>query len=676
MYPKRMVKVDIYLFKKDLQKVLSKLQTSRIVQVTTDQAVREPLSNMELTTLRARLDDLLAFLETYEPPMKGLSAALNGPEPMEISRSFYPDLKEWLARAERSLTPIRSSMEAIDGELETVRDLSERLRPLSGLDMVLSGIDHLSMVRVKVGLTRRYNELEKAVTEAGGDLIGSLLDRKEGLHAVRIIYPRSSAGPIEENLKGKIFSELTVDTDRLSAISNRNKLGMDLLTTPIPNVLSKLEELRDGLLSKKSQLSKEAAALSLKLLPKARSSREQVEMDLERERVAVTLGSTRYTNVITGWVEKDRSKELHDLVGSVTGSAYHITFKPPYRSEIDGDKVPIIMKNGFLGRLFEPLAVTFAAPRYNEIDPSGWISVPFIIIFGLMLGDIGYGLMFTLAGLYIILKVKRSRSMRDIGYLVAILGISSMVAGLWMGAFFGDLVPRLIYGDPLRPLYSLTVLGYTIPYDSLRDPMFLFMMSMVIGLLQLNLGFVLLGADRLKNGSVFGFVKGTISWFLVQTGAIIFVGDFLLKAWDMDSTLSIIALVTFLTGTALLVIEVKGMVFFSMEGLLGDVISYTRILALGLSTFGLAMAFNIIAEMVLDIGSLLIPVAVVLLAFLHVFNFLIQILGGFVHALRLQYVEFFGKFYSGGGALFSPFGRERVLTRISDPGWHQGGDGL
>jgi V/A-type H+-transporting ATPase subunit I len=105
------------------------------------------------------------------------------------------------------------------------------------------------------------------------------------------------------------------------------------------------------------------------------------------------------------------------------------------------------------------------------------------------------------------------------------------------------------------------------------------------------------------------------------------------------------------------------------------VISYTRILALGLSTFGLAMAFNIIAEMIMDLAGFLIPVAVVLLALLHVFNFLIQILGGFVHALRLQYVEFFGKFYSGGGTLFSPFGRERVLTRVSDPEWHPGGDG-
>jgi V/A-type H+-transporting ATPase subunit I len=662
-----MVKVDIYLLKKDLQKVLSKLQTSRLVQVIADQTAREPMSNKELTILRSRIDDMISFLEPFEPSVKGLSAALNGPEPMEVSRVFYHDLKGWLAGAERSLHPLRSSMGSLDDELEASRDLTDRLRPLSGLDLVLSGLGHLSMVRVKVGLTRRYDELDRAVQNASGDIIGSLLDRKEGLHAVRIIYPRSSAGPLEEHLKGKLFSELTINTDRMKALSERNKMGDDLLSYPVPKVLSKLEDLSQSLLAKKAHLSKEASNLSLKLLPRARSSREQLELDLEREKVAISLRSTRYTNVITGWAEKDRLKELNDLVGSATGGVFHITARAPTSSETGEDKVPIKMKNRFLGRLFEPLAVTFAAPRYNEIDPSSWISVPFIIIFGLMLGDIGYGLMFALAGLFIILKVRRSRSMRDIGYLVTILGISSILAGLWMGAFFGDLVPRLIYGDPTRPLYALTVLGYQLPYDSLRDPMFLFMMSMVIGLLQLNLGFVLLGADRVKNGSVFGFVKGTISWFLVQTGAIIFIGDFLLKAWEMDGMLSIIALVTFLTGTVLLIIEVKGMVFFSMEGLLGDVISYTRILALGLSTFGLAMAFNIIAEMVMDLGSLLIPVAVVLLVFLHIFNFLIQILGGFVHSLRLQYVEFFGKFYSGGGTLFTPFGRERVLTKVSDP---------
>ena len=105
------------------------------------------------------------------------------------------------------------------------------------------------------------------------------------------------------------------------------------------------------------------------------------------------------------------------------------------------------------------------------------------------------------------------------------------------------------------------------------------------------------------------------------------------------------------------------MFLFSIEGLVGDWISYSRILALGLSTFGLAMAFNIVGEMMVGITPYLLPVVAVLLLTLHEFNLLLQTLGAAVHSIRLQFVEFFGRFYQGGGELFQPFGRERVYTR-------------
>jgi len=119
----------------------------------------------------------------------------------------------------------------------------------------------------------------------------------------------------------------------------------------------------------------------------------------------------------------------------------------------------------------------------------------------------------------------------------------------------------------------------------------------------------------------------------------------------------------FLAGAFLLAFEAKSMTFFAIEGLIGDIVSYTRILALGLSTFGLAMAFNIIAEMINGIGPIMVPISALLLALLHMVNLPIQMLGGFVHSLRLQYVEFFGKFYEGGGRPFDPFGRPRVHSR-------------
>jgi V/A-type H+-transporting ATPase subunit I len=196
--------------------------------------------------------------------------------------------------------------------------------------------------------------------------------------------------------------------------------------------------------------------------------------------------------------------------------------------------------------------------------------------------------------------------------------------------------------------------------------MVLFQISLWLGLAQLNLGFLLLGYDRLKKKEIWGVFKGTISWILIQIGAVIFIGALLIGWWDLNTILTAIGASSFILGSLLLVFEVGPMFLFDIEGLLGDWISYTRILALGLSTFGLAMAFNIVGEMLVDIHWALVIVVVIILLVLHVFNLLLQALGAAVHSIRLQFVEFFGRFYEGGGELFEPFGREREFTISPD----------
>jgi V/A-type H+-transporting ATPase subunit I len=280
-----------------------------------------------------------------------------------------------------------------------------------------------------------------------------------------------------------------------------------------------------------------------------------------------------------------------------------------------------------------------------------------------MLGDAGYGLLILLPSIYIYIKGKKSQTLRSIGALGVLMGLSTTISGIWMGALFGDLIPRLIYNTPGEPLYELTIFGYKMPYDTLKDPMLLFQISLWLGLAQLDLGILLLGYDRLRKKNIWGFFKGSISWLLIQIGAVIFIGALLVGWWELDTPLTIIGASTFLSGSLLMAFEGGAMFLFDIEGLLGDWISYTRILALGLSTFGLAMAFNIVGEMLVDITPLLIPVVFILLFILHIFNLLLQTLGAAVHSIRLQFVEFFGRFYEGGGELFEPFGREREFTR-------------
>ncbi|MGA1848821.1 MAG: V-type ATP synthase subunit I, partial [Thermoplasmatota archaeon] len=440
---------------------------------------------------------------------------------------------------------------------------------------------------------------------------------------------------------------------------NDSDLGLSIL-----HLVRSLENVEEGIKKMKEKALEKASELAPKLLDLARSWKEAVEIEMEKKRVRGSLRTTRYTNVISGWVEKDRLEEVRKLISGETMGRYHMECRDPSTEEVEENMVPTKLQNGRFASLFEPLTLTFSVPKYNEIDPSLWISVPFVLFFGLMLGDAGYGLLILLPSIYIYLKGKRSQTLRSVGALGILMGLATTISGIWMGALFGDLIPRLIYNTPGEPLYEMTLFGYNMPYDTLKDPMVLFQISLWLGLAQLDLGILLLGYDRLRKKNVWGFFKGSISWILIQIGAVIFIGALLIGWWDLDTPLLVIGASTFLSGSFLLAFEGGFMFLFDIEGLLGDWISYTRILALGLSTFGLAMAFNIVGEMLVDLTPVLIPVVIIMLFFLHIFNLLLQTLGAAVHSIRLQFVEFFARFFEGGGELFEPFGREREFTRL------------
>ncbi|MGA1820207.1 MAG: V-type ATP synthase subunit I [Thermoplasmatota archaeon] len=665
MYPKKMRWVDIYLMRSDLRRVIDRLHDSLMIEVRESGDRPEAHAQKEFIELKGRLDRMVEFLKPMDKRKKRLFSTIEDsgfqrirPDPSDIRKLST----SWLKEAESRVKPLRSEMDRIGEDRAYIAEIKEKLTTLTGLDVDMLAISSLSRTIVKVGTTRRYRELAAEVGKVHAEVQGSLLDKKEGIHSVRIIYTRGNAEKVENILRGRLFSEINLDIPRFMEFVKRVGGSTKVLGYSVIHMIQELESMDDGLDKRHEELMSEGAALAVDLLYEAQAWREAVEIEIDKAAVSSSLKGTGYTNRISGFVEADRVPELRSMMTDLTADRFHIHERDPTKEEIDENKVPTKLNNGKFVRLFEPLTLTFSTPKYKEIDPSIWISIPFVAFFGLMLGDAGYGILLIIPSLYIYLKGKRSQTLRGIGALGLLLGISATIAGIWMGSFFGDLVPRLIFRTPSEPLFSLSLFGYDLPYDTLRDPMLLFQISLYIGLAQLNLGFLLLGYDRLKKKMVWGFVKGTVSWALVQVGAVIFIGAILVGWWELDTVLIIIGASAFLSGAVLLAFEVGIMFFFNIEGLLGDWISYTRILALGLSTFGLAMAFNIIGEMIIDIHPIFIPVVAILLALLHIFNLLLQTLGSSVHSLRLQFVEFFSKFFEGGGELFRPFGREREFT--------------
>lgn len=673
MYPKRMERVEVFLMRKDLQKVVDDLQSARIIQSIDVGVSSDVPVDPELLEIRSSLERIIDFLAPLETPLKGLKNLLKG----DGSRFRTPrgDVVEnsnnWLISTRKELDPVMDKVYDLKGDIEFIHDLIQRISTLSGLSVDLDTLSAFDLVRIRVGTTRRYEELLKAVEGVGGSLEGSLIDKKEGLHCVRVAYTRSMEKKIGEVLSGRLFTEMIIDVDEIRKYLVKNSEDTDILNLEISRLIPKLEHILGHLEDELNRILEKGTSIADTKIRAARAYLELVDLEIERRRYSSRLFKTRYTNRIIGWIEKERIPDLRDILQSRCPSRYHIDHRPPTSEEISEGIVPTKLTNGWLGTMFEPITNTFSIPKYDEIDPSIWISIPFIFFFGLMLGDAGYGLLIMLlSGLVLIMGSKRG-SIRMTAWMGFLMGLATTLSGIWMGAFFGDLIPRVLMGDPDSSLYSATLFGYNMPYDTLKDPMLLFQISLYIGLAQLNLGIILLGLDKLFKKDLFGFFKGTISWILIQVGAIIFVGAMLIGWWELNTTLTAIGGLTFVSGVGLLAIDSKGMVLFDVEGYLGDLISYTRILALGLSTFGLAMAFNIVGKMLVDIHVAMIPIVILLLVFLHIFNLLLQALGAAVHSLRLQFVEFFGRFYEGGGVQFDPFGMERIHTSEKTRRWQK-----
>ncbi len=223
-----------------------------------------------------------------------------------------------------------------------------------------------------------------------------------------------------------------------------------------------------------------------------------------------------------------------------------------------------------------------------------------------------------------------------------------------------DISPRLLSAPSPD---SATLLGFQLPIDALHKPLIILSMTLLIGLTHLNLGILLGAYQNYRRGRVKDLALDQVAWVVLQFGGGALIGSMLLDLWTLPSWLYYLAVAFTVVGLVALFVNNGPMGFFELTGYIGDWLSYARLLALGLATAGMAMAFNIVAELLPSlvpyVGVVLAPVILVVA---HLINLLLQALGAGVHALRLQYVEFFGRFYDGGGRRYTPFQIERKYT--------------
>lgn len=346
---------------------------------------------------------------------------------------------------------------------------------------------------------------------------------------------------------------------------------------------------------------------------------------------------------VQGWVRKDRTQRVEKVIRSVT-EAYQLTFADPAEGEIP----PTVLENSKLVEPYESVVELYSLPKAGSIDPDA-IMAPFhFIFFGMMMSDAGYGLVLTIM-LYIALKkFKPTGFARQLALVIFFGGISTIIWGAMFGGWFG------LEWHPLL-------------FVPMNEPLKMLALCFGLGSIHLITGMLLKTKMLLRDGDVMGAVCDQISWLIMFLG-------FFLMALVPGSIGKYLAWL----GAGIIVLfggrDRKGIIsrliggllsLYNISGYLSDLLSYSRIFALGLATGVIAMVINTVAQMLWSAGPVGIVAAILVLLAGHYFNIIINVLGAFVHSSRLQYIEFFGKFYEAGGRAFLPLALRTKYTDIT-----------
>lgn len=349
---------------------------------------------------------------------------------------------------------------------------------------------------------------------------------------------------------------------------------------------------------------------------------------------------------LRGWCPASATKQVAKVVQTAAGAC---VFDPPR----DGEEPPIKLRNTTVVSWFEPLLEAFQLPHYREPDPTILFAPFMAVFFGFCLGDMAYGALLLLAATLLYRRLARGSeaglTMRRALRLMQLLGATTVVVGFLTGSAFGY---------PLYEIEALQRAGLT--SDKLlfflnKDPQNLFYASLLFGVAQLGLGIFVRLVLELRRGH-YQHAIGTLGWLLLFPGVGLWIGygaSYLFVA-------ALVLIVLFKSPGGVLKRLGGGLwgLYDWVLGLFGDVMSYLRIFGLGLSSGIIAQVVNTIAWMVLSSGSVAGYIGGVLILLIgHTFNFAMAVLGSTVHAARLQFLEFFGKFYEGGGQAFRPFAR-------------------
>ncbi len=604
---------------------------------------------------------LMAFISPPAP--KEFQPDIRGPEELEAAaKAFLEEHEDDVDTLKNRIDSMSERITSWEAELAVLRDLPSSFdlgsmaTPSSRTTMTLGETKDMPGLKKALGELRSGRSSKRSL----GEVLDVARGKDKNSRIVVVVYHKDVAKEAEKVIKGRFFTPISLSSKSMEGTVSQATSRLQL---EIKETRSERSEALGDLRQIMKAHKEEAETLCVELTD-----------HVKRQQFLAGLGRTSKTLTISGWVEAREAERFKRLIEKAAEDSAHVYIKPTRR---DDDEVPVLLRTNKLLAPFQGITVMYGVPKYSSIDPTFIIGPLFTLFFALMLGDAGYGLLMLAGSLFLwMVPGRTNKMMRSFGYMGTLMGAFTMVFGVMFGSFFGDMLPRLLYpslGIGMETLYPAIELGpLLLPYDSLRQPLYLMIISLAIGLVTLNVSIMVGMAQDLLNKKWSSAVLDRFSLILLQVGGLPLLASSLLGLIELDMTVSIVLAVVALIGFVLIAVSKGSQWFlapFDVTGFIGDWMSFLRLMALGLSTTGLALTINVVTQLLLSgavsamesggVGLIIMAVvgliALVILVAAHVLNTALQLLGSAIHSLRLQYIEFFGRFFEAGGELYEPF---------------------
>jgi V/A-type H+-transporting ATPase subunit I len=641
----QMAKVIIVCHHSEAPDLLESLQQGGICHILNAEQATVTRDSPELITeverpkdieqLLVRLEKSINFLKTFEAPAKGL-AVLLAPRTV-IEENTYNNVvsDEQILKIVEQAEQIEATIGKLEKQSEHITATLHYLEPWQKLESPVDQIGPLARTASLAAIvpTQNLERLNYGLAELGAAI--QLVDTIGSRTACIIVS-------LNENL---------ADVQKLLRQADFEQVNFEGMTGTAAELIRKNTEKLNQTQKQLQTQHEKAASLSKNLL-KLEILHDHYENLLNREQTKGAAPATEHTILLEGWVKKSDYARLERIVSGFGASSLS-RIEP-----VEDEDVPVEIENKNYIRPFEVITRLYGMPRHFEVDPTVFLAPFFALFFALCLTDAGYGLIILAISVYFIKKMQRDKKLM---WMLGICSAVTVVAGALTGGWFGDAVQQFV--PALKPLRDKMMW-----FDPLEKPMIFFKLALALGYFQILTGLVIAFMHNLKRKQYIAAVCDQLTWLVMLNSIVIFLASkFGVISPEVGKLFGLVALVP--AATILLFSQRQGgwvgrigmgmYNLFSAIFYMGDVLSYLRLMALGMVTAGLAMAINVIAKIALDIPyGLGIVATIAILVGGHAFNMAINALGAFVHTLRLQYVEFFPKFLVGGGKAFEPLSKQ------------------